>query len=77
MYEEDGRVGQSCNGVMSVLWVLSLLRSRTPVEVEEEIGLGGNFPMHYHGSRVGREGRDGLREVSYGRVYLWRRADEP
>jgi len=45
VYEGDSRVSQGCNGVVSVPRVLELVRSRTPVEVEEEIRLGGNFPM--------------------------------
>jgi len=77
VYEGDGRVSQSCNGVVSVPWVLRLVRGRTPVEVEEEIGLGGNFPTHYHGGTVGREGGHGLGEASCGMVYLRRGADEP
>ena len=44
MYKGDGRTGQGCDGVMSIPWVLGLVRSGTPVEVEEEIGLGGNLP---------------------------------
>ena len=47
MYERDSRVSQGCDGVVSVPWVLELVRSRTPVEVEEEIRLGGNLPMRY------------------------------
>jgi len=42
VYEGGGRVSQGCDGVVSVPRVLDLVRSRTPVEVEEEIRLGGN-----------------------------------
>jgi len=44
VYKGDGHVSQSCDGVVSVSWVLGLVQSRTPVEVEEEVKLGGNFP---------------------------------
>jgi len=47
-----------------------------PVEVEDEISLGGNFPMRYRGGTVGQEGRDGLREACCGRAYLQRGADD-
>jgi len=77
MYQGGGGVGQSCDGVVSVPWILGLVRSRTPVEVEEEIGLRSNFPARYQGGTVGREGGNGLREACRGRVYLRRGADEP
>ena len=62
---------------MSVPWILGLVLSRTPVEVEEEIRLRSNFPALYQGGTVGREVGNGLREVCRGGVYLRRRADEP
>jgi len=37
------RVSQSCDGIVSVPWVLGLVQSRTPVEIEEEICLGGDL----------------------------------
>ena len=77
MYEGGSRVRQSCDSVVSIPWVLGLVRSRTPVEVEEEIWLGGNLPMRHQMGTVGREGGDGFREASGGRVYLWWGADEP
>jgi len=70
VYEGDGRVSQSSDGIVPVPWVHSLERGRTPVEVEQEIRLGGNFPQHYQGGTVGREGGDRLREACCGRVYL-------
>jgi len=77
VYELDGRVSQGCDGVVTVSWVLCLVRSRTPLEIEEEVGLGGNFPTRQQCGMVGREGGDGLREAGRGRVYLRRGADEP
>ena len=77
MYKGDGRIGQGCDGVMSIPWVLGLVRSRTPVEVEEEIGLGGNLPTCQQGGTVGREGGNGLRESCRSRVYVRRGEDEP
>jgi len=77
VYEGDGHVSQSCDGVVLVPWVLGIVRGRTPVEVEEQIRLGGNFPTHYQGGTVGREDGDGLREACCGRVYLRGGADEP
>ena len=44
MYKGDGHIGQGCDGVMSIPWVLGLVQSEMPVEVEEEIGWGGNLP---------------------------------
>ena len=58
VYEGDGRVSQGCDWVVSVPRVLELVRSRTPVEVEEDIRLGGNFPTRYQGGAVWREGGD-------------------
>jgi len=75
--EGDGRVSQGCDGVVSVPWILGLVRSGAPVEVEDEVRLGGNFPARYRSGTVGREGWDRLRETCCGRVYLWRGADEP
>ena len=77
VYEGDGRIGQGCDGVVSVPRVLELVRSRTPVEIEEKIRLGGNLPTRYQGGAVRREGGDGLSEACCGRVYLQRGADEP
>jgi len=53
-----------------------LVRGRTPVQVEEEIRLGSNFPSCYQGCTVGREGGDRLREARRGRVHLRRGADD-
>ena len=77
MNEGDGRVSQSCDGVVSVPRVPELVRSRAPVEVEEEIRLGGNCPTRYQGGAMWREGGEGFRETCCGRVYLRRGADEP
>ena len=77
MYEGDGRIRPSCDGVVSVCWVLGLVRGGAPVEVEEEVGLRGNLPTRQPGGTVGRQGGNGLREVCRGRVYLWGGADEP
>jgi len=77
VYEGDGRVSQGCDGVVPVPWVLGLVWGRTPVEIEEEIGLGSNFATRYQGGTVGREGGDGLREACCGRVNLRGGADEP
>jgi len=63
VYERDGRISQGCDGVVSVPRVLGLVQSGTPVEVEEEIRLGGNLPIRYQGGAVGREGGNGLREA--------------
>jgi len=76
MCEGDGRVRQSRDGVVSVPRVPGLVRRRTPVKVEEEIGLGGNFPTRNQGWAVGRECRDGLREACCGGVYLREGADK-
>ena len=63
MYERDGCIRQSCDGVVSVSWALGLLRRGTPVEVEEALGLGGNLPTRQRGGMVGQEGGNGLREA--------------
>jgi len=76
VYEGDGRISQSCDGIVSVPRVPGLVRGRTPVEVEEEIRLGGNLPTRQHGGVVGRESGDGLRETCCGGVYLRGGADE-
>ena len=76
MYEGDGRVSQTCDGVVSVSWVLVLVRSRTPVEIEEDIRLGGNLPTRYQGGTVGGEGVNRLRETCRSRVYLRRGVNE-
>ena len=68
--ERDGCICQSCDGVVSVSWVPGLVRGGTPVEVEEEIGLGGNLPTRQLGGTVGRESGNRLREARRGRVYL-------
>jgi len=44
VYEGDGRISQSCDGVVPVPRVPGLVQGRTPVEVEEEISLGGDLP---------------------------------
>ena len=77
MYKGGGGVSQSYDGVVSVPWILGLVWGTTPVEVEEEIRLRGNFPTRYQGGTVGREGGNGLREACRGGVYFRRRADEP
>jgi len=77
VYKRDGCVSQGCDGVVSVPRVLELVRSRTPVEVEEEIRLGGKLPMRYQGGALWREGGDGLREACCGRVYFRRGEDDP
>ena len=77
MYEGDDRVSQSCDGVMSVPRVIVLVRSRTPVEVEEELRLAGNLPTHYQGVMVGGEGGNRLRETCRSRIYFRRGANEP
>ena len=77
MNEGCGRVSQGRDGVMSVPRVLELVRSRTPVEAEEEIKLGGNFPTRYYGGAVCRDSGDGLREACRGRIYFRRGANEP
>ena len=70
MYERGGHTSPGCDGVVWVPRVLGLVRSRTPVEVEEEIRLGGNLaPRHQRGT-VGREGGDGIIEACRGWVYL-------
>jgi len=76
VYEGDGGIRESREGVVSVPRVPGLVRGRTPVEVEEEVRLGGNLPTCYRGGTVGGEGRDGLREACCGRAYLRRGADE-
>jgi len=72
MYEGGGGVSQSCDGVVSVPWILGLVRSRTPVMVKEEIWLRGDLPARYQGRTVGRQGGKGLSEACRGGVYLWR-----
>jgi len=75
--EGGGCVSQSCDGIVSVPWVFGLVRSGTPVEVEKEIGLGGNLPARQQEGTVGREGWDGLVEACGGRIYLQGGADKP
>ena len=53
MHEWDGRISQSCDGVVSVSRVLGFVRGRTPFEVEEKVRLGGDLPTCYRGSAVG------------------------
>jgi len=77
VYEGGGRVCQGSDGVVSVSWVLGLVWSGPPVEVEEEVGLGGDFPMCQQSGPVARDGGNGFGEACRGRVYLWRGADEP
>jgi len=77
VYERDGGIRKGCDGVVSVSWVLGLVRGGTPVEFEEEVGLGGNLPTCQQGGTVGREGGNGFREGCRGRVYLLGGADEP
>jgi len=70
MHEWDGHISQSRDGVEPVSRVLGLVRSRPPLEVEEKVRLGGNFPKRYRGGAVGREGGDRFRKACCGRVYL-------
>jgi len=77
VYEGDGCVGQGCDGVVSIPRIFQLVRGRTPVEVKEEVRLGGNFPPRQQGGAVWREGGDGSRETCCCRVYFWRGTDEP
>jgi len=42
VHEGDSRVSQSRNGIVSVSWVLGLVGSGTPIEVENEIRLRSN-----------------------------------
>jgi len=51
--ERDGRVGQSGNGIMTVPQIPGLVRSGGPIQVEEEIGLGGNLSTCYQRGTVG------------------------
>jgi len=76
VYEVEGHVSQSRDGVVSVSRVLGLVRSRTPVEVEEAIRLGGNFPTRSQVGTVGRECGEGLWEACCGGAYLQRGADD-
>ena len=39
MYEVGGRISQGGDGVVSVPRVLDFVRSRTPIDVEEEVRL--------------------------------------
>jgi len=57
--------------------VPGLVRTRKPVEVEEEVGLRGYFPTGYQGCTMQRECGDRLREAGCGWVYLRGGADEP
>ena len=77
VYEGDGRIRQGRDGVVSVSWALDLVRSGTPVEVEEKIGLGGDLPTRQQEGTEGREGGNGFSEASCGRVYFRGGADEP
>jgi len=77
VYKGDSRIRQSCDDIVSVSWVLGLVWGGTLVEVEEEIGLGGNLPTRQQCDTVGREGVNRLRVVCGGRVYLRGGADEP
>jgi len=51
--ERDSRVSQGSDGVMSLPRIPGLVHSRTPVEIEEEVRLGGNLSMRYHRGVVG------------------------
>jgi len=53
LYEGGRGVSQSCDGVVTVPWILGLVWSRTPVEAEDEIRLRGNLPPRYQGGAVG------------------------
>jgi len=55
VYEGDGHASQSHDGVLPVPRVLSFVWGRTPIEVEEEIRLGGNFSTRYQGSTGGEK----------------------
>jgi len=76
VYKRGGRVSQGCDGVVSVPWVLGLVRCRAPVKVEEQVRLGGDLPMCRQGGTVLGEGGNGFREACRGRIYLRRGADE-
>jgi len=75
--ERDGHVSQSSDVLVSVPRIPDIFRSGTPVEIEEEIRLGGNLPTHYHAGMVGGERGDGFREARRGRVYLRGGTDKP
>jgi len=44
---------------VSVPRVLDSVQSTTPIEVEEEVRLGGDLPRRHQGGTVGREGGNG------------------
>jgi len=77
MYERGGHVSQGGDGVVSVPWVLDFVRSRAPIEVEQEVRLGSDLPTRHQDGTVGREGRNGNRKACRGRSYLRRRTYEP
>ena len=76
MYERGSRVSQGSDGVVSVPRVLGFVRSRTPVEVEEDVGLGGDLHTRRQAGTVGREGGNRFGEGCQGRVDLRREVDE-
>jgi len=45
--ERDGCVGQSIAGIVPVSRIPGLVQIRTPIEVEEEIRLGGNLSTRH------------------------------
>jgi len=75
--DEGGCIGEGCDGIVPISGILQLVRGRTPVEVTEEVALGGNLPTRDQRGAVLREGGDGFRETCCWGVYFWRGADEP
>jgi len=75
--ERDGRVSQSGDGIVPVPRIPGLVRSGTPIKIEEEIRLGSNLSTRFQRGTVGREGGDRLREACRGRVYLRGGANKP
>ena len=51
--ERDDRVGQSGDGIMPVPRIPGLVRSGVLIEIEEEIGFGGNLSTRYQRGTVG------------------------
>jgi len=56
-------VSQSGDGIVSVPRIPGLVHSGTPIEIKDEIRLGGNLSMRYQGGTLGGEGGDGLKEA--------------
>ena len=53
MDKRDSRVSQSGDGIMPVPRIPDLVHSGTPVEMEDEIRLGGNLATRYQRGTVG------------------------